>query len=406
MRRNIIILLLLLTSLLALINGMEVFYRISYVLTGFLVVSYVWSKLSINGIEVRSNLRNRSLTIGQEGEISVSVENKSLMPKVGLEIIHASDLPGYGLSQMVSLAPGQRMAWTDKFACIRRGRYEVGQVMLSSSDLMGIFKRGKPAGNAVNVTVYPAAVELPHFGIPPADLPGEGRYRRRTHFITPNASSVREYNYSDGFNRIHWRSSARTGKLMVKEFELDPASEIWLMLDLNKDVQAGTGTESTEEYGVTIAVSIGKRYLGSNRSIGFIMYGQEYRVLRPERGSHQMSQLMETLALAKAEGRVPLENLILSEGSRFGKYTTLIIVTPSCDDKWITSAQHLLRRGAKIAVVLLEANSFGMPDTALLALGTLMANGIQTYLVRKGDDLSQALSSAGEQSIRPASFSR
>ncbi len=398
MARAILLILLILTSILALVNGMEVFYRISYALAGFLAVSYLWSKLSLHGVNVHSSLKNSSLTIGQEGESSITIENNSLMPKVGLEMVQDSDVPGYGVSRMLSLAPGQSISWTDKFACFRRGRYSIGQVNINASDLMGIFKRNKLAGNTVNVTIYPATVELPNFAIPPADLPGEGRYRRRTHFITPNASSVREYSYGDGFNRIHWASSAKTGKLMVKEFELDPASEIWLMLDLHKEVQAGSGMESTEEYGVTIAASIGKRYLDSNRSIGFIMYGQEYKVLRPERGGHQMSQLMESLALAKAEGPVPLESMIASEGRRFGKYTTLIVVTPSCDDKWITSAQHLIRRGAKLAVVLLEANSFGGSNNALLALGTLMANRIPAYLVRKGDNLSQALSSTGDHS--------
>ncbi len=394
MRRTVLIILLLFTSTLALVNGMEVFYRMSYALAGFLAVSYLWAKFSLHGVNVYSTLKSSSLTIGQEGESSITIENNSLMPKVGLEVIQTSNVPGYGVSKMLSLAPGQAITWTDKFACFRRGRYSIGQVTINTSDLMGIFRRSRLAGNNVNITVYPATVELSNFAIPPADLPGEGRYRRRTHFITPNASSVREYTYGDGFNRIHWPSSARTGKLMVKEFELDPASEIWLMLDLHKDVQAGTGMESTEEYGVTIAASIGKRFLDSNRSIGFITYGQDYKVLRPDRGGHQASQLMEGLALARADGPVPLDNLIASESRRFGKYTTLIVVTPSCDDKWITSAQYLTRRGAKLAVVLLEASSFGGPNTALVALGTLMANRIPTYLVKKGENLGHVLGSS------------
>ena len=71
--------------------------------------------------------------------------------------------------------------------------------------------------------------------MPAANLPGEGRFRRRTHYVTPNASGVRPYEFGDSFNRIHWKSTARTGELMVKIFELDPASDIWLILDLERD---------------------------------------------------------------------------------------------------------------------------------------------------------------------------
>jgi len=70
----------------------------------------------------------------------------------------------------------------------------------------------------------PTSVRDTLYSLPPANLPGEGRFRKRTHYVTPNASGVREYAPGDSFNRIHWRSTARTGEIMVKLFELDPAT--------------------------------------------------------------------------------------------------------------------------------------------------------------------------------------
>src|SRR5690606_33370762 len=103
--------------------------------------------------------------------------------------------------------------------------------------------------------------------------PGEGRFRKRTHYVTPNASGIREYAPGDSFNRIHWPTVARTNNLMVKLFELDPASDIWIILDLEKKVQVGTGEEGTEEYAVNIAASIARYFLVANRSVGFISFG-------------------------------------------------------------------------------------------------------------------------------------
>jgi hypothetical protein len=53
-------------------------------------------------------------------------------------------------------------------------------------------------------------------------LSGGEALRRRTHYVTTNASGVRDYAPGDSFSRIHWRSTARRNRLIVKEFELDP----------------------------------------------------------------------------------------------------------------------------------------------------------------------------------------
>ena len=107
--------------------------------------------------------------------------------------------------------------------------------------------------------------------------------RRRTHQITPNAAGVREYAPGDSFNRIHWNSTARYDRLIVKEFELDPTADVWILLDLERGIHAGAWWEqawyerelddlwmqeretqlapNTEEYAVTCAATIAKYYL-------------------------------------------------------------------------------------------------------------------------------------------------
>jgi uncharacterized protein (DUF58 family) len=60
------------------------------------------------------------------------------------------------------------------------------------------------------------------FPLPSGLLSGGEALRRRTHQITPNAAGVRDYAPGDPLNRIHWISTARRRRLMVKEFELDP----------------------------------------------------------------------------------------------------------------------------------------------------------------------------------------
>ena len=179
---------------------------------------------------------------------------------------------------------------------------------------------------------------------------------------------------------------------MVKTFELDPASDIYVVLDLERRVAAGREEESTEEYGVRIAASVARHYIVNNRPVGFMSFGKDLRVIEPERGQQQLTRILETLATAYAVGDAPLGNLLLEEQRRFGRHTTLVIVTSATDDHWLTAVLSLTQRGVRVAVVLIDPSTFGSDRQALLMYGQLTASDILTYVVSKGDDLTLALS--------------
>ena len=166
--------------------------------------------------------------------------------------------------------------------CLQRGRYRLGPLTLMSSDPLGLFPRERQLSATSIMLVYPATLDLPGFMPPMGMLPGGDAMRRRTHYITTNVSTVRDYVPGDSFNRIHWRSTARTGRMMVKEFELDPTADIWIVLDLDKSAHAEspwslpeqevgpavlrhssvglTLQPSTMEYAATIAASLARHF--------------------------------------------------------------------------------------------------------------------------------------------------
>ena len=274
----------------------------------------------------------------------------------------------------------------------RRGLYDWGPLRITAVDPFGLFRRVREVGGAQQILVYPPVVDLPHFQAPPANLPGEGRFRRRTHYVTPNAAGVRLYAPGDAFNRIHWKSTARTGELMVKTFELDPASDIWVILDLERRTNAGRDDDSTEEYGVRIAASVARHYNVNNRPVGMMMFGRDLQVIEPERGGQHLTKILESLATAYAVGDAPLGNLLMEEQRRFGRHTTLVVITSATDDHWLTAIQMLTQRGVRAAVIPRAPSTFGSDRSPLLLYSQLTASDIMTYVVRKGDDLGLALS--------------
>jgi uncharacterized protein (DUF58 family) len=248
--------------------------------------------------------------------------------------------------------------------------------------------------------------------------------RRRTHYVTTNVSGVRDYAPGDSFNRIHWPTTARTGRLISKEFELDPTADIWLFLDLERVAHAELGwvrlraqsetrlpwepagpeltlVPSTVEYGVTIIASLAKHFIARDRAVGFLAYSQHREIIPADRGERQLTKILETLAVIRAEGRIPLAQIIGAEATHMRRNTTVIMVTPTDQPYWIAAARDVNQRGVRVVAVLIDPQSFGHPRSNKNLATELSISGIPAYLVREGDDLAEALARPFARAITP-----
>lgn len=390
---TLVVIMLLVAAFVAFGTGFWVLFRVSYLFALSIPAAFLVAWYNTRHLDVSVDRKTDRGQVGQEAQEIIEVRNTFWLPKLWVEVEDPSDMPGHRSRRVIVVPPRRSRSWIVETPLLRRGLFDWGPLTVTATDPFGFFRRRRTFGEAQQVLVYPPVVDLPHFEAPPANLPGEGRFRRRTHYVTPNASGIREYAPGDAFNRIHWRSTARSGKMMVKTFELDPASDIFIVLDLERRVHHGQGEESTEEYAVRAAASIARHYLIQNRSVGLISFGRNLRVIEPERGQNQMTRILESLAMASAVGDAALGNILLEEQRRFGRHTTLVVVTPSADDHWLTPIQSLTQRGVRAAVVLVDPGSFSAAAASPLVLfGELTASDILTYILRRGDDLSLALS--------------
>jgi uncharacterized protein (DUF58 family) len=125
-----------------------------------------------------------------------------------------------------------------------------------------------------------------------------------------------------------------------------------------------------------------------------ISWGQDHEIVSPDRGERQFMKILETLAIIRAVGKTDFGQLIAAETTRLRSSDTLILITATVEEGWLSILPHLLRRGIKMAVVLIEPRTFGAAvDNSLLAVGSLTAMNVPVYLIKRGDDISQALDS-------------
>ncbi len=409
-RRNTVYLLLITCLLAGLFTGRAFFFNLAYLFGGLIIISFIWAWTSVRWVSISRRTRARRAQVGRKLDEAFMVRNQSWLPKLWLEIVDHSTLPGHRASHVVPALNGRSSyRWYVDTLCQVRGEFQLGPLTLVSGDPFGLFTLPRRLQPVTKVTVYPAVVPINHVELPGALLYGGEAQRRRSQYTTSNASGVREYVNGDSFNRIHWKTTARRDRLMVKEFEIDPIADIWLFLDLSPDSlvedfnvrRTGPGgtiiptqpgiPASTEEYGVVIAASLAQYFIELERAVGFVTYTAQRQIHQPERGLRQMSRVFQTLATARSVSPYTLAQTLALETPYLTRGTTLIVVTSSLDEGWVRQAQMLAGRHVQVMCILVDPQSFGGLIASENMQGILRLAKIPTIAIRKNDDLSAAL---------------
>jgi len=383
-----ILILLVVTSLVALAGGWTLMFYAAWTIAFLLLVAYLLSVVGLRALYFERKTRALRAEVGSYFDERIIVENRSWVPKLWLEIEDQGQHPEHTISFVSSLGPYGRFVRPVHTLCRQRGVFQLGPVFAESGDPFGLFRQRRQIDGASTLVVYPVALPLAGFGRIDGDLTGGALQGERVQHTTTNVAGVREYAPGDTFNRIHWRSTARQRQLMVKEFELDPFADIWLVLDLDQRMMAGSGVESVEEYAVTICASLAKYFLDENRQVGLVAQGLH---LAPDRGMRQLLKIYEVLAFVRPVSGTPLQEVLVAEQRRFSRTDTVVVVTGSREDHWVPIMRSLKLRGVHGQVVVLESSTFGRVPSSLGILGALAGAHLPTYVIKRGESLQRAL---------------
>ena len=361
-----------------------------------LTLSYLWVRISIRGITSQVARSAEHCQAGGCLDEEVTVFSSSRIPKFLVKVEEDSSLPGRHNAAVFNLPSRSSYRWQIQVYCQRRGRYTLGPLTATVTDPFGFFSLNRSMGKPVTVIVYPATPELPFFQPPFHHEPGPGSSRWLISESGPNAARVREYASGDTLNHIHWRSTAHTRKLMVKEFDADrsnyAAKNTWIVLDMHQVSQSGDGEESTEEYGITIAASLIKKYVDSGQQVGLIAAGDQPYRFPPETGSQHLWKILEVLALMKATGEVPVEQLISQEIERFGIKSVIIVITPAANERLVAALRQAKNRGGVVMIISLDSASFG-GEVGRVTAASLVSSGFHFHIIKRGEGPSKALDS-------------
>ncbi|MFN2176933.1 MAG: DUF58 domain-containing protein [Anaerolineales bacterium] len=412
---RIVIIFLALSLIAGAITGNPFYYRLSYLWGLLILASWLMSFFALRGIRVIRKSRTYRSQVGQIFEERYEVYNTGRFPRLWIEVRDKSGMPGSHGSHVVTMIRGQEgHSYLSRTRLMKRGVFTLGPTVIASGDLFGMFQTEKSITTENKLLVYPIMVNVQSFPNPPGLLPGGEALRRKTLTITSNAAGVREYEPGDPLNRIHWLSTARRNKLIVKEFELDPLADVWIFLDAEQSVHVEEEVPdqfaepqelwrkrfvfqlppSTMEYAVTVSASLARYYLEKRRAVGLAYSSASLRIIPADRGGRQLGKILESLALADSAGKMPLESLVELQARHLPRGSTSILVTPNASEKIFHTADLMIRRGLRPIVVLINTDTFGDSYSSSTLADTLKAIGVPVRVISKGDDIGAALSNS------------
>lgn len=384
--------LLALSLFLSLATGYAIYYRLLSITVLVLGGSALWSWLNLQGTRITAQRTFNRLQVGESVESRITIENTSPVPKLGLEVTDLSELPGNTSGAVVNVPGSAEVVVSSEISLRHRGIYQVGAPVATSGDPFAFVRLRRRNPGSQQLIVYPRMVDMPPFSLTRGDIVGEGDLQGSSPEATYSVSTIREYRPGDSSKHIHWPSTARKSDFMVKQFDTGMEDLVWVLLDLDRAAHYGEGQESTEEYAVTAAASIARSYSEAEWAVGLMAQGNRPWIMAPQEGAPGLDRLLLALTEARAQGTVPVRDLLTYWHAQVAsQVVTLIVVTPSVDPSWSPLLDSMIQQGVSATVVVVDPKSFGDQRDPALLLNQLQQRGTPVYLLQRGEDIAQGL---------------
>src|SRR5919197_149549 len=289
--------------------GSKPLYPVAAGLLLAVVLAWMWVHLANGPFRVDRKLGELEHEEGDDVQLSIAVEPAGLLPG-----------PVPALVERVGRLGGQRhplprrgrqLAITYVFELLPRGRYSFSDSRLELSDAFGLHRVVVPLDRPGALLVYPRLVRLDRLFSESGAHALEGRrllLRRPTGY---DLHSVREYEHGESLRKVHWRSTARRGQLMVKELEDAPRDEIAVLLD----AYGGAVAAGSFDVQVRAAASILDAYVRRNRRAVLVVNAAERAAQQVHSAANDRQRALELLAAVEPNATAPAAMLLAEEAS-------------------------------------------------------------------------------------------
>ncbi len=340
-----------------------------FILTG--AVSRLWNRYCLRRVEYQRRLSQTQVFFGEEIVFEIEINNRKPLPLPWLQI--EDELP-----EKVTLLKGKATVTHDDrvilnnifpinmyhrvkrrfpMKCLQRGCFVFGPTNIRSGDLFGFFRRNMKIDKLDYLLVYPRLVPLEKLGIPSQQLFGDIRLKHHLFQDPVLTAGVRDYHSGDSLKRIHWKSSARLGKLQTKVYEPTTTIDISIFLDVRTLRAPLWGSVyQLQELGIIAAASISQDALKAGYRVGLYVnqitrFSQGMVTVPHSQHPDQMLRILEALAQLHQVETIPIVRFIREEARNLPWGSTLLVISAQPVDELVATLLDLKRVGRSVALV-------------------------------------------------------
>jgi len=233
-----------------------------------------------------------------------------------------------------------------------RGRFEIGPMTVRVSDPFGLVELGRSFRTTVPLIVTPRTIPLPAIPISGA-WTGSGDNRPRAFAIgSAEDVTVREYRRGDDLRRVHWRSSARVGELMVRREEQPWQSRATLFIDNRASAHRGHGVASSLESAVSAAASIAIHLSQRGFAVRLVTaHGEDPQTVWHDRASStNTAPLLESLAVIEPTTLRHIDTSWFGESTHSGLIVAILGAVGDHDHPVLKRMQHHAATSLAVAI--------------------------------------------------------
>lgn len=262
---------------------------------------------------------------------------------------------------LFSLRPYRQIVRRHKVYLAKRGWYRLESVTMTAGEPFGLVRAVRTFPVSLTLLVYPRGVPLHELPLPNHRWLGKLPVRRWMVEDPFLAAGVREYRSGDPLKAVHWKATARTGRLQVHKRE--HAADHRLFICLNLEVTETMWKTVTEperiEQGIRYAASVADFALRNGLETGFLSNGwlaggkrQPVRI-PPAGGAAQLTDLLEALARLELETTGSMAWLLEREAASGVTNTDFLIITCHRGDKLHSAAARLKSLGNGVEFMMI-----------------------------------------------------
>ncbi|RKZ36686.1 MAG: DUF58 domain-containing protein [Gammaproteobacteria bacterium] len=280
------------------------------------------------------------------------------------------------------LLPGAETPVRARLTPTRRGYLRFAGFSLLRPDPLGIFNARVRLKQAESLLVLPKTYEMPALS-----LPGNRRYQRGGVALASSVGdsqefmSLREYRPGDPTRHIHWRSWARLGEPVVKEFQ----DEFFVRQALILDTFMGHRGSRRFEEAVSVAASLARNLSGRESLVDLAFVGDKSYYFTAGRGVAQTERLLEILACVDVcmdQSFDALPRVVMEHAARLSSCTCVLL-------EWDEARQRLVEAlnalGVPVRVFVLQSSDVNEKlDTGPMAAQAHRLHALQVGQVEAG----------------------